>query len=298
MGLTSDLAPLLPGLRGRLPSLRRLWAIAESQAGPLESVDCSESASSLVDAGFLNELRYVPTLLPSHQLTHYNLDAPWEIHKGVLTAASKLVQAHIHASFNDETLPYPGEIIDLLHLERLFLSHERILTYLRTPLLQDIGFAVDQEEDLDYHPCLEPFVARSRYTLRKLSFNGMPTPHAANEILRQNPSILELVLVVPTSQSADNLISHLSISDSAGILTISRQLSQISLWSSDHSGLDYTIYLHMLQSRWEAEDCDLKGATLLATSGKGPDLATLRDLDALRQNGMYFFDTAGKGGAS
>ncbi|KAJ7107015.1 hypothetical protein C8R44DRAFT_744884 [Mycena epipterygia] len=42
----------------------------------------------------------------------------------------------------------------------------------------------------------------------------------------------------------------------------------------------------MLQSRWKAKGCALRGAALLRDSGFGPNSATLRALDVLRREGM------------
>ncbi|KAJ7124289.1 hypothetical protein C8R44DRAFT_734799 [Mycena epipterygia] len=249
--------------------LRTAWFIT-TQYGRgvvLEKVVGGVSAPSLVDVSILHGYRYVPTLLPSHQLTQYTLNAPWETHRGVLTEAPNLVQANIHVGFENEAgWPDPDEQFTFC------ISNET-------------GFTVFQGDDLDL-PHLEPFVARSRCTLQKISFNGTPMPQTATAILRQYPSVIELAVIVPLSQSANNLISHLTVPDSTGIAAVSPQLSQISFGSSDDRAIDYTLYLRMLQSRWKAADCDLKGAALLTRSGKGPDPVTLRDLDALRRDGM------------
>ncbi|KAJ7124362.1 hypothetical protein C8R44DRAFT_852255 [Mycena epipterygia] len=296
VGLTSDLIPVLADLRGRLPSLRRLWMewqSVESQE-EVEGIHCFESAPSLVDAGIFNEHRYVRTSLPSHPLTQYNIDGPWEMHQGILTAAPNLVQARIHVSFDDEEgWPEPDAIVDLLCLRRLLVSHADILKYLRAPGLQEIGFSVNEEQE-DYLPHLKPFMARSRCTLRKLTFNGTPIPSAVTDILVEYPSVIELVVIILSSQSANNLISHLTVTNSTAMAAISQRLSQISFWCSDDSGIDYILHLHMLQSWWKAEHRNFKGAALLTSLGKGPDAATLHGLNALRQDGMELLVLQGR----
>ncbi|KAJ7123567.1 hypothetical protein C8R44DRAFT_875757 [Mycena epipterygia] len=196
--------------------------------------------------------------------------------------------AHIRVDFDELDWPESGKTIDLFHLRRLFVSHGDILKYLRAPVLQEIGFFVNEEEPEEDLPHLQPFVARSGCTLRKLSFRGTPIPRSVTEILRQYPSIIELVVVVlfGQSRSAGDLISMLTIPNADGCAAMSPHLSRISFGSYDDSSIDYGLYLHMLQSRWQAEDCGLTGAALVIDSEIGPDAATLRGFDLLRRDGM------------
>ncbi|KAJ7036626.1 hypothetical protein C8F04DRAFT_474856 [Mycena alexandri] len=99
LGLTSALVPLLSSLMGRLPLLRRAW-IQWSGNGrqEFEGVEIFESASSLVAFGAAR-YRYVPCLLPAKQLTCYQLDAPWGIHRDILKLATELIEARINVPF-------------------------------------------------------------------------------------------------------------------------------------------------------------------------------------------------------
>ncbi|KAJ7138195.1 hypothetical protein C8R44DRAFT_341636 [Mycena epipterygia] len=288
IGLTSDLFPLLTGLN-RLTSLCRLsieWNDPDSQA-EVESVDCFQSAPSLVDVAIYNQYRYVPTLLPAHQLTRYDIDGPWEMHRGILTLAPNLVQARIYVNFNEGDWPESDEIIHLPRLQRLFVSHDDILECLRAPVLQEIVFDVPEEADLDYPLPLDPFMSRSGCTLRKLSFRRLPPTHAVVEVLQKYASVTELTIIHHLDTRANDLISQLTFPNSTGRAAISPQLSKISFaFAVDSYTVDYTRYLDMLKSRWNAADCALRSAVLLTDSGKGPDPATLRGLDALRQDGM------------
>ncbi|KAJ7138175.1 hypothetical protein C8R44DRAFT_728346 [Mycena epipterygia] len=287
--LCSHLFPLLTDLRERLPFLRRLtiwWSNLESQAG-VESIDCFERAPSLVDATIFNNSRHVPTLIPAHQLTRYDIDGPWEMHRAILTLASNLVQARIQIRFDDESWPESGEIIHVLRLQRLFSSHGDVLTYLSAPVLQEIAFDVPEEGDPNYLFYLDPFVLRSGCILRRLSFSGSPTTDTAAEMLRKYPSIMELAIVHTSHQSFNECMSHLTIKNPSGSTAMSPQLLEIYLgFYSDDSGIDYTLFLHMLQSRWKAKECALNSAALLTDSGTGPDPATLHALDVLRRDGM------------
>ncbi|KAJ7124329.1 hypothetical protein C8R44DRAFT_783317 [Mycena epipterygia] len=294
--LSSHLVPLLAGLRGCLPLLRRLWVewdAPESQAG-VQSIDGFERAPLLVDATIFSQYRYLPTLLPAHQLTSYDIDGLWEMHQSILTLASNLCQARIVISLEEESRPWPasGEVIDLLCLQRLFVSDEEVLNYLRAPVLQEIGFEADRSREEDSHLIFlifGAFMLRSGCALRRISFDGLPSADTATVILQKYPSITELAILVHDwydSESANNLFSDLIILNATPKAAISPQLSRIDVGCLAHNSIDYTLFLGMLQTRWKAEGCALKAAGLLMESDKGPDPATLRDLNALRREGM------------
>ncbi|KAJ7137955.1 hypothetical protein C8R44DRAFT_766566, partial [Mycena epipterygia] len=211
------------------------------------------------------------------------------MHQGILTQAVNLVQARIHVSFYEaEDWPDSVETIDLLHLQRLYISDENVLNYLRTPCLQEIAFCIDQEVDLNYVPHLDPFVLRSGCTLRRLSFDGPPTTRAVAEILLKYPSFTELAILYHLDSShsrAHDLISHLIVPDFPGSVAMYPQLTDIS-WGSDNSYIDYSRYFDMLQSRRRTKGGALKSVDLLINSGTGLGRSTFRGLDVLRGEGM------------
>ncbi|KAF7345517.1 F-box domain-containing protein [Mycena venus] len=107
--LTSEIAPLLTALRGRLSSLRRLWIQwdpddhhASDIRTTVESLDCFLTASSLVDVGVNDICRLASTVFPIQQLTRYELFGPWEQHKYVLKLAPNLIEARIQIEFDEE----------------------------------------------------------------------------------------------------------------------------------------------------------------------------------------------------
>ncbi|KAJ7147735.1 hypothetical protein C8R43DRAFT_529545 [Mycena crocata] len=76
--MTSSLVSLLAGLRNNIPVLRTLrikWDGLRSQEN-VASIDCFETASTLVDVGIRNINRFVDVFLPTRHLTTYGLDAP------------------------------------------------------------------------------------------------------------------------------------------------------------------------------------------------------------------------------
>ncbi|KAJ7101885.1 hypothetical protein C8R44DRAFT_945843 [Mycena epipterygia] len=224
-------------------------------------------------------------------LTRYDIDGPWEMHRDILKGAPNLVQARIYIDFDYEPWPDSGEIIHVLRLQRLFLSDAVILNHHRAPVLQEIVFKGEEAEDTAYLSHLDPFILRSGCTLRRLSFDGTPTTCSVADILKEYPSITELAILIADlgdSERASDLISHLTIPNSNGSATMSPQLAEISFGSyNDHSYIDYILLVRMLQSRWKAKDCALHSAALLTKKlHTGPDVATLRDLDLLRREGL------------
>ncbi|KAJ7122999.1 hypothetical protein C8R44DRAFT_981238 [Mycena epipterygia] len=295
--LTPALLPLLANLRNRLQSLRRLWIQwdgAESQAG-VESIDVFHVAPRLVDVGTNDEHRPIPMLLPAHQLTRYESTAPWEMHQTVLKLARNLVEAHLESG---DPLPDHGDIVDLLCLQRLYVSHTELLTYLKTPALKEIAFYF-QDDDPSPLIHLEPFVFRSGCTLQKLTLKGSPTTSATVELLEKYPSLTELAIIIHDlnevdddddyafQHQTDTLISQLAVpSLPTGNAALAPQLSGIHFGSMDGSYIDFSLYLQMLRSRWAAAGYALVRAALLTDAEPGPDDATLSDLDALRRDGL------------
>ncbi|KAJ7137957.1 hypothetical protein C8R44DRAFT_766568 [Mycena epipterygia] len=209
------------------------------------------------------------------------------MHKAILTVASNLVEARIHT---EGPPPDFGEIIHLLRLQRLSVSHEDILGHLSAPVLQEIAFYVPEEEDPDYLLHLDPFLLRSGCSLRRLSFDGAPTTLAAVNILQKYPSITELAIIVHNMEGfytrTNDLISQLAIPNPTGSAVVSPQLSEITFGCSDESYIDYALYLQMLRSRRNAKDCAITSAVLLTAPGTRLGVATLRGLDVLRRGGM------------
>ncbi|KAJ6457441.1 hypothetical protein C8R47DRAFT_1164374 [Mycena vitilis] len=83
--ITAEMLPLLRALRDRIPRLERIWMnwMSESQARDLQSIEAFQTAPSLTHLGLYNKCLAGPISLPFHQLTHYELDAPWEMHKAI-----------------------------------------------------------------------------------------------------------------------------------------------------------------------------------------------------------------------
>ncbi|KAJ7490977.1 hypothetical protein FB451DRAFT_1552531 [Mycena latifolia] len=273
--VTSDIAPLLVILRNRLPSLRRAWIqwkSAEDQTG-VQSIDCFQTASALIEIGVFNQYHYVPILLPAQQLTRYCLDAPWNVHAGILELSQSLVEAHIVVNFEDETWPENEDIVNLMCLLRLYISNTRILNYLRTPALQEITAEV-RENDEPIHR-LRPFLVRSSCNLRRLCLYGTPGADATTEILLTAPSIVELGILIDQPEGRGEvapLMSHLM--HISGSTPVAPRLRHLFFGCEENSSMDYELYLKMLQSRWKAAGYALEAASLLWESGPGVGAGT------------------------
>ncbi|KAJ7483566.1 hypothetical protein FB451DRAFT_1364454 [Mycena latifolia] len=286
LSLTSNLAPLLPTLRNRLPSLRRLWIQWESpgsQAG-VDRIDCFSTAPSLVDAGIWNEYRPVAIPLCAHQLTRYQLDAPWATHQSILELALNLVEARVQISFDDEFWPDTDDLIDLVHLRRLFVSDVGALQYLRTPALQEISLYIRREDHPIRH--LEPFIVRSSCHIRTLCLRGFPSADEVTEILHKLPSITKFRGILRDSQQFTTLMSQFTLVEPVGHAAVAPQLRSLDFELLDDHYLDHPAFLEMLKSRWKAEGSAFNATTLLVSSDPGPDTTARAGLDALRQQGL------------
>ncbi|KAF7336355.1 F-box domain-containing protein [Mycena venus] len=223
--LTSQRVPLLAGLRDRVPLLQRLlieWDQPKSQAG-MESIDCFETAPSLVDAGVSNTFRSIPFRVPVQQLTRYQFDGPWEMHRRILLqVAPSLIEARIIISFDNDPWPNPdgSGIIDLTSLRRLCVTHPDILNYIRTPRLEEIAVHFAKEEEKALPTYFVSILSRSRCPLRKLCLVGEPAAHPTADILRNIPSIVELSIIISpraADTAVDAFISHFASSQAASL---------------------------------------------------------------------------------
>ncbi|KAJ7643392.1 hypothetical protein DFH06DRAFT_598641 [Mycena polygramma] len=292
--LTSALFPLLAGLRGRIPSLRRLWLQwdrPESQRGA-DSIDFCESAPSLVDVGVLSQNRLISFPLPAHQLTRYQLTAPWEMHGGILKQAQNITEAHIRVILEGGPMPTYNEIIDLPCLQNLPVSHSDILQSLRFPRLEQLSIEVEQGESPVVVNHLQSALVRSSCPLRSLCFDGHPHSPTITTILQAFPAIDELAIIVDNyaaTDSARKLMHDLTVSDDAATV----QLSRISFGFIGQRNVHRGVFLDMVKSRWEMEKGALKQmALLMDLNGMGPRPKTPKSdrlrIAALREQGLDF----------
>ncbi|KAJ6485531.1 hypothetical protein C8R45DRAFT_275401 [Mycena sanguinolenta] len=285
IGIISELIPLLTTLRDRLVSLKRLWVQWEgSGSQQTESVDCFETASSLVDVGIFNEYSFIPTTYPTHRLTRYQLDGPWTTHKGLLKATPNLAEARIEVSF-DNWEADSEEIVHLV-LQRAYISRPSVLGSLTLPALEGLAFWVSNDDNLTLPDLLKSFVDRSACPLRRLCLRGFPNADATIRVLQGVPSITELVIIHSEAEALEQINAIIEMLTVSGSSTAAPHLRRLSFGCEEESSIDFTAYLQMLQSRWKSANCALTGAALLLDSGPRPSRATRRGLHALRLDGL------------
>ncbi|KAF7352507.1 F-box domain-containing protein [Mycena venus] len=273
--LTPHLVPVLEGLRDRVPLLQRLWIqwpTPESQA-EVESIDFCQNAPSLVDVATFNEHRFIPFLLPVHQLTRYDIDAPWEIHRAMLKRMPNLAEARIKINFDDQPWPESFEIMDFFFLRRLCVSSPYILDSLRFPALEEIAIDVEEGGGHDILPSLDPAVTRSSCRLRKF------------------PSIVELAIIIDRpadSNELGSLLQTLTIHDVAGSRVVAPHLRCLALAFMDQGQIVSDVYVKMVKSRWKAESNAIESAVVLVKTGSSLDATTINGLKVLGEEGLDF----------
>ncbi|KAF7358575.1 F-box domain-containing protein [Mycena sanguinolenta] len=171
--LTSDLVPILMDLCQDPRALRKVrvqWDTAESQPSEYNSVDFLRTAISLVDISVHCEYQFLPTRLPVvHHLTRYDFDAPWTTHAQLLRSLPNLEEVRICREF-DSSLdwphqgPHPGQPIELLRLQRLFVNASTSLDYLRAPSLEEIAIQLPGDTHAESTATRHSLRSRLSYT--------------------------------------------------------------------------------------------------------------------------------------
>ncbi|KAJ7312444.1 hypothetical protein DFH08DRAFT_822181 [Mycena albidolilacea] len=171
-----------------------MWSTVEDQIG-VHSIDCFQTASSLVDIGIFSEYHFVPVLLSVYQLTHYNIDCLWEEHIRALKQTPNIIEARISIAFDKEAWSDSLETVDLLHLRCLYISPVGALKYFKVPSLEELAPDISGEDTypptfplsprpvLIFHPTALPLVPYSPYGHQILTM--LPLPHQTVHSPRQ-----------------------------------------------------------------------------------------------------------------
>ncbi|KAJ6473245.1 hypothetical protein C8R45DRAFT_1163891, partial [Mycena sanguinolenta] len=171
--MTSHLVPNMTAIRFNLLMLRRVmvrWNTVETLSPELDSVDFFGMAVSLVNIGVHTRHRFIRTQLPvfHKQLTRYDFDAPWEMHRKLLKVLPNLQEVRILVYF-DEDWSALDETIELRYLRRLYVSDSISLDYLRTPAQKEIAILAWETDNRTAWTHLEPFLLRSSCSPHKLT---------------------------------------------------------------------------------------------------------------------------------
>ncbi|KAJ7654654.1 hypothetical protein DFH06DRAFT_1416469 [Mycena polygramma] len=299
--LTSFLFPLLADLRGRLPLLRRMaivWDDKESGA-LVDSIDCFELAPSLTDLSIVNRYRFIPVSFPARQLTRYDLDAPWDIHRALLKLTPNLLEARILICFDNEDFS-GSETIQLPYLQRLHVSPPHALNFLRFPFLEELSTDLYDDTELVSGPNpvdsyaygvaeLEVALMRSSCPIQKLCIEGCSNAHMIAALLQKFRSIVEFTIITdtPSASAQAEILMELLNEEAAGSRVVAPQLGRLSFGWVDDGSFDCGRFLKLVKYRWEAKSCALRSVALFkADSESRPDTPVLRGLEALRTDGL------------
>ncbi|KAJ7677768.1 hypothetical protein DFH06DRAFT_1167126 [Mycena polygramma] len=302
--LTLALIPLLADLRGRLPSLRKLWIKWSRPNGlpvPAQSIDAFRDAPCLLDIGVDCYPRLLSVHFAAQHLTRYELEASWETHREILKLATNLVEACI-TNLYQSFMPESGEMIELACLRRLYVYDGRYddglnlgtLKFLYAPVLEELAtgtFALDEYERKNGKtrilPHLDAFLTRSP-SLRslRLRLTACADIGVIIDILHRFPSIVELTSIIDgfdEDVGDDVLVRKLTVS---GVTIVAPQLCSLCFgWESSLANIDYPALLRMVESRMMTVHCDLKKIALLTEGAFDSDPA-LTELKALREEGL------------
>ncbi|KAJ7607899.1 hypothetical protein FB45DRAFT_947200 [Roridomyces roridus] len=293
--LTSDLLPLLGGLRGRIPSLERLcldWDDEEDEQAAT-SIDEFQTAVSLVELHLCRLRLPITFSLPRSQLTHYNIAAPWNSHRQLLSMLPSIVQARIVVIGYQTDWSISDQLLELTHLRRVYTSHMNALAFLKVSTLEQITF--DRQGLVgraSLPPSLNRFLTESSATVRRIGVACIPDPRLATQILQRYPSVTELAILIDEyqthqSEATNDLLAILPISESGP--SLAPQLTHFHLASETDLQIDYDLILHILESRWESPRCTLRAATLVFNDrGATPNPEVQDRLDVLQTRGLEF----------
>ncbi|KAJ6462381.1 hypothetical protein C8R47DRAFT_1327202 [Mycena vitilis] len=291
--LTPALIPLVTELRGKLPSLRKLWI---SWSGhtlhmPPQDFQPFKELPCLRDIEIVHYARSFPIrFFPAQYLTRYALGASWETHRRILRLAKNLVEACI-INFDQVDV---GEMVELTHVRRLYvddIGKFGILRFLHVPVLEEFATCTriaigDEDEGIHILPHLDAFFTRCS-SIRSLRLDSSADNNAIIDILHRFPSIVELAISLEDCRDkGDTLVADLTVSDAAVPMAVAPQLRSLSLGWEAGFNIDYSALLEMVKSRMRADDCALKQIVLLLREGTFGHDSKFTELKMLREEGL------------
>ncbi|KAF8154393.1 hypothetical protein K438DRAFT_1987367 [Mycena galopus ATCC 62051] len=291
--------PFVVSLQGCIPQLRRLclqWQDPEDQYG-FEAIHAFKMAPLLAQVNIAhNYIIPIPIFLPTIQLTHYRLDAPWPIHWDILKEALNLKEAYIIVTYPEDSVTWEEaadlEVLNLPSINCLFISHSRVLNYIITPNANLIIIELGYDEIPGLQQWTESF--SHHFHPQQLVLVGEPTADLTTQILRKIPTIVGLGLFMNTNEVRKNelndIIATLTIASDA---MVAPHLRSISLGSAHRDRINYALYLAMIQSRRKSGSCTLKLAECVDSGRGGPGLQIIQEFKLLGKNGLDFSFSSG-----
>ncbi|KAJ7607898.1 hypothetical protein FB45DRAFT_947199 [Roridomyces roridus] len=299
--LTEGLLPVLPSIRN-VPSLRRVafeWNEDEDDDSDDEDDDAARSVvvDYLRTAPHLSDLRVCRQLSVAfapavHQLTRYHADAPWDTHRGILSANLALVEVHINVNPHP-VWPATGQVIQLPQLRRLYVSHAALLQYLQVAVLEQFTLRLMWDETYVI-PALDRFIRETANTVRRLCLRGLPHDALASQLISRYTSLTELAIIISGGDDYefDEDSAHGTIPDDLVelITDLPTQIAGLHLAFEDTLPFDYELWADMLESRWLMGQGALRLVALCFNGRRRPkpDPGTLQRLRSLRRSGLEY----------
>ncbi|CAK5283666.1 unnamed protein product [Mycena citricolor] len=284
--LSAQLVPMLVKVGGRVPLLRKLWLQWDesgNEGAPVDMARCLMEAPSLSNVGVLNRFMGTPGFLPLHQLTHYQLDAPLEVHHAILSYASRLIEAHIvvvHVE-DDESL-IPSTPIVVHTLERMCITNPTLLSFVNLPALKELTVSFELEPESGFlSRAVSDLVVRSSCFIRRLCFDGHVNETRTIEVLACLPSVTELGFIIDDDGAlALNKFLHALAANEP---EIAPQLRHVFIGCDKESFFDYKLFFQLIRARWRNGLGMLESALVAVHHGPPPALA---DVEELKRGGF------------
>ncbi|KAJ7742829.1 hypothetical protein B0H16DRAFT_1890138, partial [Mycena metata] len=270
-----------------LPILRELDIMIylvwdEVILGPVSVFDdCPRLQRASVNASIHGSDRPVTVNLPSPQLLFYSGSNSWDNHVETLWSAQNLVDCVLALTDPDVIIPPGSPIVTLPHLVRLSISHNMLLKFLDTPVVQEL-YSFDESNTIP------PSLTRLP-NVKKLFIAGTPSGVDVCRLYAA-PTITELCLYVSVISVADlfSVLAPQAGSESTQLVSPLHTISLRIIRRRFRSGqviphLDQDLLMCALESHWQ---CGGWRSVNLYCPQFTPNPTTLERMHKLRSEGM------------
>ncbi|KAJ7852578.1 hypothetical protein B0H13DRAFT_2673865 [Mycena leptocephala] len=188
-------------VRGHLDRLEKLEVISTRDTFIPDVFSNAPKLREVILTGeVLYPHRFSPTsiVIPWEHITHYRGAYPAARHLEILRAAPNLLECVVGIIDFVDFHPDVDPTVIIPRLRRLCVEEDRFLLHLTAPLLEELS------SEWFEPPSLLSFVQRSSCTLKKLALIRCRIPDDIVTVLRNIPSITDLLLVMEYSENEDN----------------------------------------------------------------------------------------------
>ncbi|KAJ7608689.1 hypothetical protein FB45DRAFT_876959 [Roridomyces roridus] len=274
MTVSTTTLPRFEHLHDRIAALRTvsLWWVGENHDDDMDTLDCFETATSLVDVAIGYEWLTAVFVYPLSQLTRYQAVGFWDTHQAVLSMSPALVEVSIKMTFSDleDVCDWtsPGPVIELSQLRRLYVSHIGVVAGLKTPILEKIAFDLYSFNILVLK--VRHFFNQTATTVRSLGTRGRPNTKLARSILQIDSSITEIAFILGyctrdySGEDPSKVAPLLDLLSAGDGNILCPQLAHIHIIHTGSSGHpDKIDHLNILSSQCHIQSCALEAVAVL-----------------------------------